>query len=424
MTRMIDLIRASAVPSNLMQAAARGALSIPPREMIEILVYLASHNLFGEQARFTLAGWEETSSKAIASDPKAPKEVLEYLVAPENLRPVLLPLLLNNPSVTEENLVRLAAAASRETIDVLLQNERVSMSHPVLDALHANQNLSGSQSRIVAEKLAVAATPVVAPSGGPNGEGGQSTPIPAETAAATPEPVETAELQPAAEPAEMNHEADEAVDAFMTRHAEEISAEGDKPFLAIGGSVEESDAESPPVPAPAAPAAPPETPSSETTPHRSHVVKKSHLSHEDERGSALQKISKLDVKGRIQLAMKGTKEERSILIRDGTKLVALAVLESPKVTDGEVEKFAGQKNVLEAVLRAIPMKRRFAKNYIVVRNLVFNPRTPIDLSLGLMKNILVNDLRHLSANKEVPDTVRKLALKMFKQKTDVTKRSS
>ncbi len=95
----------------------------------------------------------------------------------------------------------------------------------------------------------------------------------------------------------------------------------------------------------------------------------------------MQKIAKLDIKGRIQLAMKGSKEERSLLIRDGTKIVALAVLESPKVSDGEVERFATQKNVLEAVLRGIPMKRRFAKNYAVVRNLVFNPRTPLDLSL-------------------------------------------
>ena len=122
--------------------------------------------------------------------------------------------------------------------------------------------------------------------------------------------------------------------------------------------------------------------------------------------------------------MKGTKEERSILVRDSTKLVALAVLESPKITDAEVEKFASQKNVLEAVLRQIPMKRRFAKNYCVVRNLVANPRTPLDVSLGLMKNLLVPDLRNLSSNKEVSDTIRKLALKMFKQKTDTTKKSS
>jgi len=132
----------------------------------------------------------------------------------------------------------------------------------------------------------------------------------------------------------------------------------------------------------------------------------------------LQKIARLDVKGRIQLAVKGTKEERAILVRDGTKIVALAVLDSPKISDGEVEKFATQKNVLEAVLRSIPMKRRFAKNYAVVRNLTFNPRTPLDVALGLMKNLLVQDLKHLSGNKEVSETVRKLALRMFKQRAE------
>ena len=140
--------------------------------------------------------------------------------------------------------------------------------------------------------------------------------------------------------------------------------------------------------------------------------------HEERRDSTLQKIAKLDIKGRISLAMRGSKEERSILVRDGTKLVALAVLESPKVSDGEVEGFALQKNVLEAVLRAIPLKRRFAKNYSIMRNLVYNPRTPLDLSLGLMKNLLIHDLKNLSANKEVSETIRKLALRMFKQKMD------
>jgi hypothetical protein len=58
------------------------------------------------------------------------------------------------------------------------------------------------------------------------------------------------------------------------------------------------------------------------------------------------------------------------------------------------------------------------KNYIVVRNLVANPRTPLDLGLGLMKHLLVQDLKNVSANKEVSETVRKLALKMYKQKLE------
>jgi hypothetical protein len=223
----------------------------------------------------------------------------------------------------------------------------------------------------------------------------------------------------------------------MTEHAAEIAAEGDKPFQAIGG-IYESDAHAEEAEAAAATASTPSAPAAGCTPASSPTgaaaaakpafaakptPHKVHVNPQDEqRGSVLQKIGRLDIKGRIQLAMKGTKEERSILVRDGTKIVALAVLDSPKITDGEVEKFASQKNVLEAVLRYIPMKRRFAKNYAVIRNLVFNPRTPLDVALGLMKNLLTVDLKNLSGNKEVSETIRKLALRMFKQKIEPANR--
>jgi len=141
-------------------------------------------------------------------------------------------------------------------------------------------------------------------------------------------------------------------------------------------------------------------------------------SPEAERVSVLQKIARLDVRGRVNLAVRGSKEERAILVRDGTKLVALAVLQSPKISDGEVEKVAAQKNVLEAVLRGITMHRRIMKNYVIVRNLTANPRTPIDVSMGLIKNLMVQDLKNLSGNKDVAETIRKMALRAFKQKAE------
>src|SRR5919206_2380897 len=112
MPRMIDLIRVSALPSNTMMAAARGSLSVPPREMIEILVYLAEHNkIFSEQAKLTLAGWDEAASRTVAAEASTPKEVLDYMISARNLRPVLLPALLENPALSEEKIAELAATA-------------------------------------------------------------------------------------------------------------------------------------------------------------------------------------------------------------------------------------------------------------------------------------------------------------------------
>jgi len=412
MARMVDLIRASAVPSNLMQSAAKGSLSVPPREMIEILVYLAVHNrVFSEQAQLTLAGWDEAASRAAASDPKTPKEVLDYLISPKNLRLPLLPALLANLSVSEESLIEMAPGAGRDVVDLMLKSERVNGSLAILKALFSNHSLSGIQSESIRSKIeppaSVSAPEVAAPEAEP----------PAEASApeATASPEEVFQTAPADAVREGEEVLDEGVMAYMSDHANEIAAEADHGYQPIGGIHEEFSGTDEPLSAPAAVA----TGSSgggAGAAAKKALSKKTKV--KEERGSALQKIAKLDIRGRIQLAMKGSKEERSLLIRDGTKIVALAVLESPKVSDGEVERFATQKNVLEAVLRGIPMKRRFAKNYAVVRNLVFNPRTPLDLSLTLMKNLLVGDLRNLSGNKEISDTVRKLATKMFKQKVE------
>ena len=412
MSRMIDLIRASAVPSNLMQSAAKGSLSVPSREMIEILVYLAVHNkIFSEQAQLTLAGWDEAASRTAASDPKTPKEVLDYLISPKNLRPALLPALLANPAMPDESLLQLAPTAGRDSVEIMLKSDRVNQSPEILKALLSNHNLIGIQSESIRNKIEPTETTAK------EAEGKISAAGPAHQATETG-PEEIFQSTSGDEVQEADDVLDEGVLAYMKEHANEIAAEADHAYHPIGGIHEEfSTAEVPVAQAAAASAGSTAGAAAKRAP-----VKKTQLTTGEERGSALQKISKLDIKGRIQLAMKGTKEERSLLIRDGTKIVALAVLESPKVSDGEVERFATQKNVLEAVLRGIPMKRRFAKNYAVVRNLVFNPRTPLDLSLGLMKNMLIGDLRALSGNKEISDTVRKLATKMFKQKMDVNKR--
>jgi len=417
MSRMIDQIRASKLPSNMMQFAARGALSVPADENLEILVYLAKHNkVFGELARMTLAGWDENASLAAASDPKTAREVLDYLVSPENLRPKLLPVLLENPSVPESELAKFAISASLEYIAAMLQSTRVREAKGILESLRSNPYLKGNEATTVAELLG---------GSGSAGTAEITRDMAGEKVAASAEP----SLEPAATAVDDEAEVpEETVSAYLAEHAAEVVAEEGKPFQPIGGIMDLLGADYFPisamqdiarqaekVSAPAATAAatkagvPAAAAAPRAVPQPSVPAK---------RDNSMQKINRLDVKGRIQLALKGNKEERSLLIRDGTKVVALAVLEAPKLSDGEVEKFALQKNVLEAVLRQIPLKRRFMKNYIVVRNLVANPRTPLDLGLGLMKHLMMQDLKNISNNKEISETVRKLALKMYKQKLD------
>jgi hypothetical protein len=239
-----------------------------------------------------------------------------------------------------------------------------------------------------------------------------------EAAAAAPESAATSEATSGSEgtDAEGGGADDETVAAFLNEHADELAAEGDKPFKPLGGIVELLGEDYFPVTQTAQ-----EPEAKEAAPVAQAPVRVTPKAPEPgKRENALQKISRLNVQGRIQLALKGNKEERSLLIRDGTKIVAFAVLEAPKLSDGEVEKFASQKNVLEAVLRQIPLKRKFMKNYKIVRNLVANPRTPLDLGLTLMKNILPPDLKAIGNNKDISETIRNLAMKMYKQKMEAS----
>jgi hypothetical protein len=391
----------------MMQFAARGALQVPPAENIEILVYLARHNkVFGELARMTLAGWDEKASLAAAVDPQTSTEVLDYLISPDNLRPVLLPALLENPSVPEKQLVKLALSASRELIDAMLKSTRVRSLNLVLQALRSSPYLKKEEAEELGKLLTTrvsSATPQV-------NEGSEPEDEIAEAPTESPESASSDIYGDGAD--------DETVSAYLNDHMHDIVTEGEKPFHAIGGIVDLLGADYYPITDSAQVPAASTEPAQAVAPRPAIAPKKPQA--DPKRENALQKINHLDVKGRIQLALKGNKEERSLLIRDGTKVVALAVLEAPKLSDGEVEKYASQKNVLEAVLRQIPLKRRFMKNYKVVRNLVGNPRTPLDLGLGLMKNLLIADLKNLSGNKEVSETIRKLALKMYKQKLEAS----
>jgi len=203
MARMVDMIRQSAVPPNLLRAAAKGALSVPAAEMIEILVLLTQNPVFGEQARLTLAGWDESACLAAASDPHTPREVLDYMVDPRNLRPSLFSALLENPSVAESRLAEVAAAGGGGLIQQILASPRVHSSRCILQALASNRELRESEAARVSHLLAH---------------------LPAEA-----RPGSEQSAPSGREPS------DEEVKAFLAEHAAEIAAEEGKPFHVIGG---------------------------------------------------------------------------------------------------------------------------------------------------------------------------------------------
>ena len=136
------------------------------------------------------------------------------------------------------------------------------------------------------------------------------------------------------------------------------------------------------------------------------------------RQTLLQRLATMTVAQRVQFAIKGGSEARRTLIRDTNKVVQRAVLQSPRLTDQEVEAFASMSSLTDEILRLIAKNRNFRKNYVVVRNLMNNPKTPLDVSLHMLPILNPLDLKRLCTNKNIPETLRTTANKLQRQRQE------
>jgi hypothetical protein len=136
------------------------------------------------------------------------------------------------------------------------------------------------------------------------------------------------------------------------------------------------------------------------------------------RQTLLQRLATMTVAQRVQFAIKGGSEARRTLIRDSNKVVQRAVLQSPRLTDQEVEAFASMSSLTDEILRLIAKNRNFRKNYVVIRNLMNNPKTPLDVSLHMLPMLNPIDLKRLCTNKNIPETLRTTANKLHRQRQE------
>jgi hypothetical protein len=135
------------------------------------------------------------------------------------------------------------------------------------------------------------------------------------------------------------------------------------------------------------------------------------------RETLLQKLSRLRVVERVQLALKGGRGERLLLIRDPCKVVQRAVLQSPQLSEQEVESFAKMASLSDETLRLIGGNSKFRKNYAIIRGLMFNPKTPLEVTLHLLPHMKAQDLKILTTSKNIADTLRTSAIRLQRQRS-------
>jgi hypothetical protein len=122
-----------------------------------------------------------------------------------------------------------------------------------------------------------------------------------------------------------------------------------------------------------------------------------------------QRVMRMSVSEKIKLATLGNKEARTILLRDGNKLVCMAAATSPRITDGEILGIASSRTVNADVLRYIYTNREFLRTYTIKITLVKNPKVPLPTALKMMFTLQEKDIKELARDRNVPQTIQSQA---------------
>jgi hypothetical protein len=133
-------------------------------------------------------------------------------------------------------------------------------------------------------------------------------------------------------------------------------------------------------------------------------------------------INKLTIPGKIRLATLGNAFARAILVRDPLKLVAVAAIKSPGVSEIEAARYAGNQALCDDVIRYIASRREWSKLYGVKKSLIMNPKCPLPDVTRLLPHMRDKDLRNIAKSKGVPSAVVAQARRLLAQRSPGAKK--
>ena len=128
------------------------------------------------------------------------------------------------------------------------------------------------------------------------------------------------------------------------------------------------------------------------------------------------RISQMTVQEKLRLTLIGNAGARALLVRDSNRLVAYAAISSPMVTEAEACGVANSRQVGDDILRFIGNKREWLSNYEVKKALVFNPKTPVGISMKFLAHLHAADLRTLARSRGVPAALKTAAAQRVAKK--------
>ncbi|MFN6963544.1 MAG: hypothetical protein ACK4S4_07240 [Pyrinomonadaceae bacterium] len=373
-------------------SAARGILPLPQSDLIEVLVALAegTDQELASVARETLAAQSPADLERLVESGEAAPSVLGWLLRRPSLPAALCERVVTHADTPDDAMIEFARSTSHTApLELLSLNQQLLIRSPeLIDAILSNPNRSAEAERRVVETRREFFEKE-------RGAAQAASELRAQGNHAAAEFIEQADFS------EGGLTVEDAI--FLSQHIEVEDRDTDDSWMGLEYLEEIYE---------------------ETDAQRRAAFEKILGEMSSEEGTAtaarvsmLNRVMKMGMKDRIKLGMKGDREARNILIRDPNRMVASAVINNPRITEQEVESVAAMRTVPEDVLRQIAMNRSWMRNYTIVQNLVKNPRTPIGNSMSLMNRMQFKDLVALTKNKNVPEAVRRHALRLSKARS-------
>ena len=352
---LVALLRSGAAPAEIRVFAARGLLPLEPADALRALLAVVRdpEPEYAAIARKTLR--EQPPDRLVAFVKSAPPSTEELdLLAREADDPFVLEEVVRSRVVGDATLLYLAETATGRPQDALIANQARLISQPaLLPALQANPGLSAEGRRLLAEFT---------------------------------EEFQNKEMR------RRQVEARRADESAVSEAATEVVEDEADIDLDLDEETEPTEGES-------------DTPVGAEEDESSLFI-----------GAVYRRIALMTISQKIDLAYKGSREERRILIGDTNKLIGLAVLKSRALTDNEVEGFAAMRNLDEELYRRITKNREWMRRPAVTIALVRNPRVPLDVSLPLLKRLPVRDLRAVFRDRNLAPVIRTSARRILVDK--------
>jgi hypothetical protein len=360
---VIQLIDNGAYPRDIVMTIARGFLPLPQEDLVGVLAYLTGSDdeEIASASRASLGEMQPRAILEFAMNDTAPAAALTGLLG-HTQDGLVIESLIRNRALPDEAIVALARVAQPAVQDVIVINQaRILRAPQILDALLDNPQLTSDARRRALETRE-----------------------------------EFFEKKARLEAAE------EAAAAEEAQYEEEVVI--DAPLDAIADLLERAEEEN----------GPGTHPSIQTL-----VITESEK--EDPKKFAIwARLHFMSVGEKVQLAFKGDRMLRMLLVRDRNKLICSAVMRNPRLTENEVESIAGMRNVDEEVLRLIGNRRDWTGKYNIMLTLCRNPKVPVGVVLPFINRLTLRDLKTLKDDKGVTQVVRETAKKFYLARTQKT----